>query len=1305
MITAFFRYSHNKTAKEIQWLRKFQEVCPDIDSVRMEICFLVDSNNDIANNETLTWLLAETSDQFDFGTVSRFEGLKDCILEVGPRLAFVTSKSSNSVAIFKACGLVGINRIEQTRRFLIEMKQDEKLSADQRQRIIAMTHDRMTEMPFPETLMSFDTGQVPVSVNSIPVMTEGMDALRKVNIDLGLSMDEQDLEIWYNFFVKDLRRDPTDVELFQIGSCNSEHCRHGLFRGRLVIDGDRMNETLMDIIKMPWKTNRGNSLIAFCDDSSAIIGRKIQTIMPENPGKPSKFDFSFVTYHPTLTAETHNFPTGVAPFSGAETGTGGRIRDNQAVGQGGLVIAGGAAYCVGNLHIPGYVLSWEEDGWGHPEGLASPLQILIEASNGASNYGNNFGEPVIFGFTRAFGMPLANGYRSWLKPIMYTVGAGQIDDHHIKKGEPENGMLVVQIGGPAYKIGLGGGPASSMIQGDNAAELDFNAVQRGDAQVEQCMNRLIRACIEMGEDNPIISIHDLGAAGDCNAITELVNPAGAIIDLRSIPLGDKSLSVLEYWGNESQERHVLLIWPEKYGLIKEICDRECVPCEIVGRITGDGMLILRDSNDGSEPVNLPLDRILGDLPQKTFKSERIKPYLEPLIFPKGLTIEQALEKVLMLPSVGSKRFLTTKVDRSVTGLIAQQQCVGPNQLTLSDYAAIAQSHFSLSGVALSLGEKPLIGLLLPGAMARMAVAEALLNMAGAKITSIENIKCSANWMLAAKLPGEGAWLYDAAKALCDILLKLGFAIDGGKDSLSMAAKTLSPDVKTVTVKSPGELVLALYAPMLDITRKVTPDIKKPNQDLIFIDLAHGEKRLGGSALAHVFNQIGNECPDIEDIGLLSNAFKAVQSLIENGYVDAVHDTIGDGGFITALLEMAFSGNVGLKIHMNNNDDGPDILSTLFCEEAGIILGCSDRNEVERLLCQRHIPYRIIGSSVTDDSIGIFVDGRIFLNDKMTGLRKIWEQTSAQIDRLQANPDCVDEEQEAIADILTIPPYRISFTPTSTPEDMMKNPNKHRVAIIRGAGSNGDREMASAFFAAGFEVKDVMMSDLLKGVTDLDEFRGIVFVGGFTYADVLGAAKGWAGIIRFNESVSKQFGRFYDRSDTFSFGVCNGCQLMALIGWVPWKGIETKCQPRFIGNLSYRFESRFSTVKILESPAIMLKGMEGSTLGIWVAHGEGRCYWPSKDIYEKSQEKLLMPIRFVDYENKPTERYPFNPNGSREGITAICSKDGRHLAMMPHPERVFLKWQWPYWPSDWNHVATSPWMRMFQNAREWCDQNN
>ncbi|WP_333654302.1 phosphoribosylformylglycinamidine synthase [Dissulfurispira sp.] len=1289
-----------------------EKIITDIKDIETEFCFNIESSEPLTDTELnkLKWLLAETFEPDNFSDTSflidspihRFT--HSPVFEVGPRMNFTTAWSTNAVSICHACGLTKIKRIERSRRYKLILKSGLQPSAFSPQPFLELIHDRMTECMYPEPLTTFETGIIPEPVKIIPLIEEGKPALMKINHEMGLGLDDWDIDYYYNLFANDLRRNPTNVECFDLSQSNSEHSRHWFFKGRLIIDGKEIPESLMQIVKEPYKRNPNNSVIAFKDNSSAIRGYTIHTILPDNPGKPSPFREIDVTYHIIFTAETHNFPTGVAPFPGAETGIGGRIRDVHATGKGSLVIAGTAAYCVGNLFIPDYPLPWEHGSFVYPKNLASPLQIEIEASNGASDYGNKFGEPVIQGFTRSFGLKMPNGERrEWIKPIMFTGGIGQIDARHLEKGEPEKDMVVVKIGGPAYRIGMGGGAASSMISGENIEELDFNAVQRGDAEMEQKLNRVIRACVELGDKNPIVSIHDQGAGGNCNVVKEIIHPAGAKIDIRKIIIGDNTLSVLEIWGAEYQEQDAILIHPDSIAMFKGLCEREKVPVAVIGEVTGDGYIVLYDGKNGSVVENLSLEKVLGDMPQKTFHLDRASFNNQHLHFPDNMTIMDALDRVLRLVSVGSKRFLTNKVDRSVTGLIARQQCAGPLQLTVSDVAVIAQSHFSLAGAAISIGEQPIKGLINPSAMARMSVGEALTNIVWAKISSLRDIKCSANWMWAPKLPGEGANLYDAAIAMRDMMLELGIAVDGGKDSLSMAAKVVHPSGEVETVKSPGTLVISAYATCPDITKVVTPDIKRPDKSrLIYIDLGNGKNRLGGSALAHCYKQVGDESPDVDNTQLLKDAFNAIQELIDKELILSGHDR-SDGGLITTLLEMAFSGNCGLEITLSNIGS-KGLMPILFSEELGFVIEYAPEKEdsIISVLENFSVPYHPIGKSIAEKRIKIFSNGNLVLDEDMRRLRALWEETSHKLDMLQANPECVLEEKEVIYD-RTGPSYLIPFTPEQTPEIILKRDVKPAVAIIREEGSNGDREMTSAFYLAGFEPWDVTMTDLLNEKINLSRFKGVAFVGGFSYADVLGSAKGWAGTIRFNKKLHEQFNGFYNKTDTFSLGVCNGCQLMALLGWVPWQGIDDKFQPRFIHNESGRFESRFATVRIIESPSIMLKDMEGSVLGVWVAHGEGLAHFPDKNILNEVIDKKLAPIRWVDDNGEFTEKYPFNPNGSPFGITALCTPDGRHLALMPHPERTFLKWQWAWMPEEMKKdLKASPWLKMFQNARQWCE---
>lgn len=1254
-----------------------------------EYCFYIETNNKLSGQElrTLKWLLSETFEPDKFSPVSVIGNGN--IIELGPRMNFETAYSTNAVAICRSCGLEGIARLERSRRYLEGKDTD-------REAFISANHDRMTECLYSSPLKSFMTGIIPEKVYQVSVLEGGAAALEGINDRMGLGLDSWDIDFYFDLFVNKIGRNPTNVECFQLSQANSEHSRHWFFKGRLILDGKEVPETLMQLIQAPLKTNPSNSLIAFKDNSSAIKGYSISTIMPSRPGLCSPFIERKAIYHLILTAETHNFPSGIAPFPGAETGTGGRIRDVEATGRGGLVIAGTAGYCTGNLNIPDYAIPGEDKDFIYPSNMAAPIDIMIGESNGASDYGNKFGEPVIQGFTRTFGQRLPGGQRrEWIKPIMFSGGIGQMDSRHTVKEEPARGMLIIQIGGPAYRIGVGGGSASSLIQEKAREELDFNAVQRGNAQMEQKLNRVIRACIEMGNENPILSVHDQGAGGPCNVLTEIVEPAGGRIEIRNIELGDRTMSVLEIWSAEYQERNAFLISAQKLGLLQSICDREKVNLENLGEITGDGRIVVHDNDDGTTPVELDLGQILSNMPQKTFELESTKKNLRKLDIPPDLSAEDALRLVFKLPSVGSKGFLVRKVDRSVTGLIARQQCCGPLQLPVSDVAVVAQSHFGYTGAALSIGEQPLKIMVDAAAGARMSVAEALTNIVWAKISGLEDIKCSVNWMWPAKLPGEGAELLKAAKALSRLMKDLGIAADGGKDSVSMAAQ-----VKDEIVKAPNEVVISAYASVPDIRKIITPDIKKPGKSrLALIDISGGKNRMGGSALAQALGGPGEACPDVDDPMMLAKTFKAIQELIGSGLILAGHDR-SDGGLATTLVEMAMSGNCGIKIELPPSGDS--IITGLFSEEPGAVIEYDpgDEKEIIEVFSVHGISMIPLGETLEERKVIILSEGKTIIEKDTGVLLCWWEETSDELEKHQMNTELAMEQ--AGSHKRNNPDYRLSFTPAGTPEEFLKQKDKPRVAILREEGSNGDREMTSAFYMAGFEAWDVAMTDLLSGIVTLDDFTGAVFVGGFSYADVLDSAKGWAGTIRFNPGLKDMFDKFYGRSDTFSLGVCNGCQLMALLGWVPWKGLEEVKQPRFTVNPSGRLESRWVTVAVNSSPSIMLEGMEGSRLGVWVNHGEGFFNCPDAGIFEKIKKQGLAPVTFVDDTGNPTEKYPFNPNSSPEGISSLCSPDGRHLAMMPHPERAFLSWQWPWMPGDWKErLEASPWLKMFQNARKWC----
>ncbi|CAM9146490.1 unnamed protein product [Scytosiphon promiscuus] len=1309
-------------------LEKTKAACPGagVESIATEHCFNVEVDKarplDPSQKETLQWLLRETFEPkqtSESSFLSAEDSSKNLLLvEVGPRLSFESAVSSNAKSICRASGIEGVTRLEISRRFLVSSARP--LNEEENASFVALVHDRMTEMEYPEPLQTFHSGEEAEPVIVVPMLAKGREALVAINETRGLGFDDWDLDFYEKLFIDKLGRDPTDVELFDMGQANSEHSRHWFFSGKMVIDGEEQPKTLFKLVKdtLP-KGTANNSIIAFHDNSSAIKGPLCPVALPATPGKPSALKSGERTLHPILTAETHNFPSGVAPFPGAETGTGGRLRDVMATGRGAKPIAGISSYCVGNLRIPGYPLPWEED-WPYASNLATPLEIEIGASNGASDYGNKFGEPVVHGFTRSFGQRLPDGARcEYVKPIMFSAGIGQMDAGHAEKGDPGVGMWVVKVGGPAYRIGLGGGAASSRVGDAKTAKLDFDAVQRGDAEMENRLNRLMRACVEMGDANPIISIHDQGAGGNGNVLKEIVDPAGATYDIRKVHVGDETMSVLEIWGAEYQENNALLIKPESTEVFLAMAKRENCPASLLGKVSGDGRVTVKDSRDGSVPYDLPLKEVLGDLPQKTFTDDSVPIKSSPLeVPPTPATTDgsngdvggnpaamAALDRVLRLLQVGSKRFLTNKVDRSVTGLVAQQQCVGPLQTPLADCGVVASSHLATTGIATSCGEQPMKGLLDPAAMARLTVAESLTNIMWAKLTSLEDIKASGNWMWAAKLPGECAKMWKACVALRQALLDCGVGIDGGKDSLSMAARCGEE-----LVKSPGTLVMTLYCTCADITKTVTPDLKlKGKGRLLYVDLGGGKARVGGTCLAQVYGQLGETPPDVEDFKPLVSAFKATQGLLDSGAISAGHDR-SDGGLASLLLEMAFAGEVGCGLDVDVPAAGKDgVLGALFSEEAGFVVEVSEErlSEVVEAYKAGGVEAVDIGRVTDDGKVSIKVGGEEGVTGTTAGLRGVWEATSFQLERLQCDPACVEQEASSSMASRTGPDYKLTFVPEATPAAWKSDEAaRPKVCVLRQEGSNGDREMLSAFHEAGLEAWDVNMNDLLQGTITLDGFQGVVFVGGFSYADVLDSAKGWAATIKFNPKVWEQFQAFKARSDTFSLGVCNGCQLMALLGWIPkTEGLSEELQPRFVHNASGRFESRWSTVKITESPSVLLAGMEGSSLGVWVAHGEGRAHFPDPASRKTAVEGGLAPVRFVDDSNSPTEAYPFNPNGSPDGIAGLCSEDGRHLAVMPHPERCFLTWQWPYMPQEWRETLTaSPWLKMFQNARKWCDEH-
>lgn len=1313
MIVKRFRRSILWEPEEQLLKKKLQEIVPEVEAVRIEHCFYIDLDRTLRQEESqvLDWLLAET---FEPGNFSKESSLNGTVLEVGPRVEIVTPWSTNSVKICHSCGLEPVKRIERSRRYRITARPGTRLSSEQIECIYPLLYDRMTEALYSEPLTTFDSEKKPAPVKLVPLIEDGIASLEK----LELAFDRQIMEHNYNYFVRVLAVNPTDVALTHLDQAQSDHSRHRRFNGIWQIDGMKNDRTFMDMLRSNYLRHPGHTVVAFEDNASVIRGHRVPMLVNSDPSKPSKMVMSTIDMEVAAKGESHNHPTAIVSPAGAGTGTGGRIRDNQTVGRGGTVVAGSTLYLVGNLFIPGYELPWEKKNWKHPDQLETPLQIIIGAPRGAYRYGNEFGEPTLSGSTTAFEYVHSNGKEAELfgytKCGMWTLGLSWIDGRHLKKYQPEQGFQIVQLGGDAYLIGLGGASGSSKVAGAQEAELDWNSVQRANAEMEKVFDRVIQACIMMGDRNPIRSIHDLGAGGDSNAVTEIIYPAGGRIYLRRIPCGDKTMSVLELWCNESQERVVLLTSREDLPLLMGIASREKCPIAVIGEISGDGRMVLIDEDAppdapsyAREPVNVDLGFVLGKIPQLVLEDRSVERVLHSLVLPENITIKEALERVLRLLKVSSKGFLVNHVDRSVTGLVAQQQCTGPLQLPVADVAVTADSYFSVTGRCWAIGDQPVKWIVSPRASVRISVGEALTNLVWAPIDDFEGISLLGNWGIAASEPGEGARLYEASEALNALLDDLGISINGGKDSMSMAAKVARENSKQM-VKTPGTLVVTAYAACPDITRIVTPDLKQPGRSrVMFVDLSGGKSRVGGSALAQVYNQVGDEAPDVDDPALLRKGFEAVQQLIKEGLILAGHD-ISDGGLITCLLEMAFAGNCGLDIQFDSTEvKAADALQHLFAEELGLVIEYLLENEgkIQKILRAHGLSEhcRVIGSTSVETQIEVKYGGQGVLSEDMKLLKAVWQETSFELEKLQSNPGCAEAERKAGYDRSGLN-FHLTFAPGLTTEEKLKAEYKPKIAIMREEGVNGDREMAGAFYLAGFEPWDVTMTDLSEGRISMETFSGVAFCGGFSYGDVLDAGKGWAGVIRFNTRLRREFESFYRRPDTFSLGVCNGCQVMAFLGWVPWQGVDLKHQPRFVLNESEMFESRFITVKVLKSPSIMLRGMEDSVLGVSVAHGEGRFHCGDESVLEEIKHQNLAPLRFVNDSGMVTEEYPANPNGSMLGITALCSPDGRHLAVMPHPERFFLPWQWHYWPEEWSGVSASPWLRLFQNAREWCEEH-
>ncbi|MDD5489132.1 MAG: phosphoribosylformylglycinamidine synthase [Candidatus Moranbacteria bacterium] len=1272
--------------------KKLQQRVRVVTGVKTEKVFYLQSDRRITNSRMrkIRWLVKNRHRPASLSEKPFLRG--ENVIEVNPRLAFETPDSSNAVNICKKIGVGSVNRFEQGRRF--QILSSRPLTKGERIKVEAMLHDPMVEAVYNQPIDTFEVPKELEPVVFVPVLEKGVEALREANKEYGLAMDEFDMN-YYAHLVQEIFGFDLSVEAWRdIGNSNCEHSRHHIFRAKLVIDDEVVPFTLMDLIRSTLK-NRENSIIAFHDNASAIRGFTVNTLIPERPGMPSRLRMVKLLYHFVLTCETHNHPCLWAADPGAATGRGGRYRDNAAVGRGAITVGGIAGFMGGNLNDPARRLPWEDRSFKYDPRTESPLEFFIFATNGGFRDANEAGEPLIGLFLETFGMRI-NGERiENVKPIMFSGGTGLIDSRHVIKNLAEKGWWVAKLGGQAFEIGLGGGAASSMQGGSNIEKLDHASVQRANGEMAKKVDFVIYMCVCLGIDNPIEFITDMGAGGVMNALKEAVFPAGAKVYLREIPVGDKSIRRVAILVAEYQESFIVLVKPEGWEKLQSICERENVPLARIGSITGDGKIVVVDDGE-TKIIDYELKYILGDYPQKTFKDNRRRLKLKPLKIPKYMSVQKAMELSYKHLAVGSMEWAQDKVDDSVTGLVVQGCRTGPLQVPISDYALTAASHLETVGEANSFAQRQTLGLISPEAMARMVAAEVLMKLMFVAVSKRDEIKMSANWMLPVKQPGGMAWLYDAALALKNFLKILEIDIDGGKDSMSLATQVFDELVKSLST-----LVLTTYAACPDINARITPDIKRPGESkLIFIDLAHGKTRLGGSVFAQTIKQVGNKCTDADHPESITKTFDLMQELIREKMLLSGHAK-GRGGLAKTLTEMAFAGNCGLDVRLSNKK--AKAMAMIFNEELGLIVEYLPEHEEQLLgrFAEAGLEgiVRIIGKTTRKKQIRIAHNGRIVIDKDMRDLRQAWRETSYSMDLHQTTRSCVEKQKKMLYDQAK-PPYRLTFDPDLYPQTREDFADKPRIAVLREEGTNSNREAWIACYLAGFEPWEVTLSDLDSGRVSLRNFRGIFFPGGFSYKDVLGSAVGFAAVIKFNKKIAREFNEFLARPDTFTLGVCNGCQLMAILGIAPWK-THDRFQPALYQNTSERFESRNPSVIILDSPSIYLKGMEGSILGVRSAHGEGRIFVPTPGVMKRILDENLAPIRFVDDKGRITEEYPFNPSGSPFGITALCDRTGRHLMFMEHPERTVLKWQWGWWPDGWSHIQNSPWIRMFQNMFLWC----
>ncbi|MDI6775260.1 MAG: phosphoribosylformylglycinamidine synthase [Verrucomicrobiota bacterium] len=1225
------------------------------------------------------------------GAVGEFQR-KDGFL-VAPRKGTISPWSSKATDIFHNCGLMSIARVERGVHYQALASGGRALGVEECRPIFNLLHDRMTEGVYLDVSDIF-THMPPAPFASVDLLGCGPAALEKANVAMGLALSDDEIAYLCEAY-RSARRNPTDVELVMFGQVNSEHCRHKIFNAAWILDGVRQERSLFDMIRHTHETHPAGTLVAYRDNSSVVEGFRDEWFEVRRDGR-NVYRYAPARIDTIMKVETHNHPTAISPDPGAATGVGGEIRDESATGIGSKSKAGLSGFMVSNLRIPGFPMPWEKDYGEFPARLATPLEIMLKGPIGGAGFGNEFGRPQLFGLFRTCEAEYNGQYRGYHKPIMVAGGMGNIKRMHVRKRKLSRGALVVQIGGPAMRIGLGGGAASSMATGSNVAELDFNSVQRGNAEMERRCQEVIDACIALGRENPILSIHDIGAGGLSNGCLELVAGVGGRFRLRQAPNEDSSMSPMEIWCCEAQERYVLAIAAESRERFIRLCERERCPAAVIGEVTGDGHLSLEDEHFNNKPIDIPLAVILGKPPKMLRDVRRGGQSHAPLSLDR-VTLRDAVERVLRLPAVADKTFLITIADRSVTGLVARDQMVGPYQTPIADVAVTATGYKACTGEAMAMGERTPVALVSPPASGRMAIGEALTNIAAANIGAIGRVKLSANWMCACGEEGEDAALFDTVRSVgMELCPQLGVAIPVGKDSLSMRTLWQPTSGAQMKMTAPLSLVVSAFAVVRDVRKTVTPDLKPGDSALLLLDLGHGRNRLGCSALAQVYNQVGDACPDLDDPALFRAFFAAVQELVEQQLLLAYHDR-SDGGLFVTLAEMAFGGRIGVEVDLD--ELGADPLSVLFAEELGAVLQVSRRNldRAQDVLRRNGVDAiaSVIGNTAPNRQFTI--RGGVFA-DKLSALRRAWSELTYRMQALRDNPECARQEYDRLLDERD---PGMQFHPTFDPDKLFNvSSRRPRTAILREQGINGHVEMAAAFDRAGFESVDVHMTDLLCGRMKLDDFSGMAACGGFSYGDVLGAGSGWARSVLFNAGIKEMFARFFARTDTFALGICNGCQMMCQLKEII-PGAED--WPEFTRNISEQFEARYVTVEIMKSPSVLFKGMEGSLLPIPVAHGEGFADFSRTGSREAIARRGLMTARYVDNYGKPTEVYPLNPNGSPGGITGVTTANGRMTIMMPHPERAFRALQMSCRPADMPLFKSEagPWLRLFQNAREFA----